>query len=98
MDCKLNDKVLNIKMIPDETYEVSLPGVKATSNFGKPKMEDKFDGKLKQLFDTYTFESPQGRLVVKRPETKGQIKKPFAEWNKQTFVCEATSSAKSKKH
>ena len=102
LNCQLGAESLKIQQGADETYQVTLPGAKSSTNFGKPKVKDFFDPKHKQLFDTYTFKKDKMSLVVRRPETKGPIKNNRATWNNKEFDCQTVAAKsthnKKKKH
>lgn len=69
------------------SYSVQTSDMARGQNFPKPKAKDWYDEKNKQLFDTYTFKSEDLNVVVKRPETKGPVKKTIAIWKNKTFQC-----------
>lgn len=87
MQCHLDKQSIQIELVKHEEYKIKTPDMKTAKVFKDPTMKDVFDPELKQLFDTYSFKKSGLDLVVKRPETKGPIKSPFALWNQKKFDC-----------
>lgn len=61
---------------------------KKTLKLNKPKVTDFYDKQNKQVFDTYIFDLNKQKIIAKRPETKGPVKKIVVEYNKQIFKCQ----------
>ncbi len=69
------------------TYTVTLPD-SSRQSLKAPTVHDKYDPEKKQVFDTYSFAKQGLNLKIKRPETKGPVKKPFAIWKGENYSCE----------
>ena len=86
--CKNGDSELTMTNNGNDTYLFSYAKDKKAISFKKPKVKDFWDAKKKQLFDTYSFESKEHKVIFKRPETKGPVKSTMAEYKGQTFKCQ----------
>ena len=85
--CSSDKEMIRIEKQKDHTYKIKTPDMKAPKFFKAPDVADTFDPKHKQVFDTYSFVEKGLDLVVKRPETKGPIKKKFALWKNKKYDC-----------
>ena len=86
VNCKNVKNIIRIESQADGSYRLVVSG--QTAIFKKPEPKDVFDSVLKQVFDTYEFKSKKLHVTVKRPETKGPKKKPFAVFKGQEYLCD----------
>lgn len=85
--CLFENSKITITHKKDGTYSFK-EGDKKEVSLAKPTVKDLWDEKNKQVFDTYNFEIAGQKLVFKRPETKGPVKKILAEYQGKTFKCQ----------
>ncbi len=87
VDCELNQQRASIKKLKKDQYQINLPGAKPYLFKTSPKVEDIWNAELKQLFDTYTFENKELKVVVQKPETKGPVTETKLTHNGITYIC-----------
>ncbi len=85
--CTRQDKTIVITKPKAGGYTVTLPDA-STRSLKAPTVHDKYDPEKKQVFDIYSFAKQGLNLKIKRPETKGPVKKPFAIWKGENYSCE----------
>ena len=86
--CKNTAGRIQIKKLQGQQYKISMPGKHKTWFSASPTVKDEFDPNIKQLFDTYRFKIEKHELVIKRPETKGPIKKLRAFLDGKPYDCQ----------
>ena len=86
--CQSGKQKILVTHLAKDKYELKLPGQKKMMPYSKPKVQDEYDATQKQLFDTYHFQINDKKLVFKRPETKGPIKKTRAFFENKVFDCQ----------
>jgi hypothetical protein len=86
--CANKELEVSIQLQKDHSYVVTDLKTKDSRTFKRPIIADFWDESKKQIFDTYKFEDGDFKIAFKRPETKGPIKKTFAEYQGQILNCQ----------
>lgn len=89
--CKHQGQVIRISE-RNNTWLVDNQASGKKNSLTKPKSQDFWDKKNKQLFDIYIFKVNEQSYELKVPEGPGPIKKTQLKFDNQTWVCQDMTS------